>query len=110
MCLLAMRMTPLLLRVSPLLVKDLRTIAASLNKDLVSIDNCCARWGMLINLAKTRDRGLHCQRFLTCLLVVALLRWWGLKILDIVMDSKLTFEIQVRSLAASASRRIGILR
>ena len=29
------------------------TIAASLNRDLVNIDKCCARWGMLINSAKT---------------------------------------------------------
>ena len=28
-------------------------IAASLNRDLISIDNWCAWWGMLINLAKT---------------------------------------------------------
>ena len=33
------------------------TIAASLNRDLVSIDKWCARWGMLINSAKTY--GIH---------------------------------------------------
>ena len=33
-----------------------------------------------------------------------------LKILGVILDSKLTFEKQVRARAASASRRVGILR
>ena len=33
-----------------------------------------------------------------------------LKILDVIIDSKIAFEKQVRALAASASRRVGILR
>ena len=33
-----------------------------------------------------------------------------LKILGVILDSKLAFEKQVRAIAASASRRVGILR
>ena len=92
------------------------TIAGSLNRDLVSIDKCCARWGMLINSAKTYGKMISRSR--TALSMFPELFVGGsivkmveeLKIFDVVLDFKPTFESHVRSVAASAYRRIGILR
>ena len=92
------------------------TIAASLNRDLVSIDKWCARWGTLINLAKTD--GMMISRSQTAWPMFpdlfvggSIVKMVGkLEILGVVMDSKLTFESHVRSVAASASHCIGILR
>ena len=91
------------------------TIAASLNRDLVSIDKWCAGWGMLINSAETY--GMMISRSRTaCLMFPDLFVGGSIvkmvgerKISGVVLDSKLTFESHVRSVAASASRRIGIL-
>ena len=93
------------------------TIAASLNRDLVlvSIDKWCAGWGMLTNSAKTY--GMMISRSRTACLMFpdlfvggSIVKMVGeLKISGVVLDSKLTFESHVRSVAASASRRIGIL-
>ena len=92
------------------------TIAASLNRDLVSIDKWCARYGMLINSTKTygmmisRSRTAW-QTFPDLYVGGSIVKMVGeLKILGAVMDFNLTFESHARSVAASASHRIGILR
>ena len=91
-------------------------IAASLNRDLALISRWCVEWGMLINCSKTF--GMVISRSRTALplfsdlvvgdSVVSMVD--HLRILGVEVDSKLTFEGHVRSVAASASRRVGILR
>ena len=34
--------------------RDWASVAASLNDDLAMINDCCSRWGMLVNPSKTR--------------------------------------------------------
>ena len=91
-------------------------IAASLNRDLVRINKWCGRWGMLINSAKTYGMMISRSRtawptFPDLFVGGSILKMVGeMKILGVVMNSKLTFERPVRSVGTSASRRIGILR
>ena len=92
------------------------TVSASLNRDLAVISLWCTRWGMLINSSKTYGMVISRSRTLVPSFpdfviggnVVKMVN--QLKILGVVVDSKLLFESHVRSVAASASRRIGILR
>ena len=75
-------------------------------------------WGMLVNPSKTK--GMVISRSCTVVLLFPELVIDGngvemfseLKILGVILDSKLTFKKQVRALiiAASASKRVGILR
>ena len=69
------------------------TIAASLNRDLLSIGKWCARWGMLINSAKTYGRMISRSRnawptFPDLFVGSTIVKMVGeLKILGVVMDS-----------------------
>ena len=89
-------------------------MAASLNDDLAAISDWCSRWGILVNPSKTR--GVLISRTVEPLFpdlaidgsVVETVS--ELKILGVILDSKLTFEKQVRAIAASALMRVGILR
>ena len=109
-------MTPLDLVASVSSPCQRHTIATSLNRDFISIDKWCAKWGMLVNVAKTY--GMMISRSQTAwpmfpdlFIVGNIVKMVGeLKILVVVLDSKLTFESHVRFVAASASRQIGILR
>ena len=91
-------------------------VAASLNDDLAVISDWCSRWGMLVNPSKTRGMLISRSRTVEPLFpdllidgsVVEMVS--ELKILGVILDSKLTFEKQVRAIAASASMRVGILR
>ena len=91
-------------------------MAASLNDDLAVISDWCSRWGMLVNPSKMR--GMLISRFRTVEPLFPDLVIDGsvvemvseLKILGVILDSKLMFEKQVRAIAASASMRVGILR
>ena len=91
-------------------------MAASLNDDLAVISDWCSRWGMLVNPSKTRgmliSRSHTVEPLFPDLLidgsVVEMVS--ELKILGVIIDSKLSFEKQVRAIAASASMRVGILR
>ena len=91
-------------------------MAASLNDDLAVISDWFSRWGMLVNPSKTRGMLNFCSRAVEPLFpdlvidgsVVELVS--NLKILGVILDSKLTFEKQVRAIAVTASMRVGILR
>ena len=90
------------------------SVAAPLNDDLAVISDWCSRWGMLVNPSKMR--GMLISRTVEPLFpdllidgsVVEMVS--ELKILGVILDSKLTFEKQVRAIAASTSMRVGILR
>ena len=94
--------------------RDRSSVATSLNDDLAVISDWCSRWGMLVNLSKTR--GMLISRTVEPLFpdlvidgsVVEMVS--ELKILGVILDSKLTFEKHVRAIAASGSMRVGILR
>ena len=96
--------------------RDRSSVAASLNDDLAVISDWCSRWGMLVNPSKTRGILISRSRTVEPLFpdllidgsVVEMVS--ELKILGVILDSKLTFEKQVRAIAASASMRVGILR
>ena len=96
--------------------RDRSSVAASLNDDLAVISDWCSRWGMLVNPSKTRGMLISRSRTVEPLFpdllidgsVVEMVS--ELKILGVILDSKLTFEKQVRAIAASASMRVGILR
>lgn len=91
-------------------------VVTSLNHDLELIAAWCNRWGMQVNPIKTK--ALIISRSRTIYPVFPGLVLNGvpvgivpeLKLLGIVLDSKLSFESQIRAIAASASSRIGILR
>ena len=94
------------------------SVAALLNDDLAVISDWCSRWGMLVNPSKTRGMLISRSRTVYPLFpdlliddsVVEMVS--ELKILGVILDSKLTFEKQVKAIiiAASASMRVGILR
>ena len=94
--------------------RDRSPVAASLNDNLAVISDWCSRWGMLVNPSMTRGMIISRSRTVEPLFrdlviegsVVEMVS--ELKILGIILDSKLTFEKQVRAIAASASRRVGI--
>ena len=98
--------------------RDRASVAASLNDDLAVISDWCSRWGMYVNPSKTRGMPISRSRTVEPLFpdlvvdgtVVEMVS--KLKILGVILDSKLVFEKQVRAtpIAASASRRAGILR
>ena len=80
------------------------------------ISDWCSRWGMLVNPSKTRGVLISRSRTVEPLFpdllidgsVVEMVS--ELKILGVILDNKLSFEKQVRAIAASASMRVGILR
>ena len=96
--------------------RDRPRVIASLNHDLALIDGWCRQWGMLADASKTKaliiSRSLtDRQRFPTLALggdVLSVVR--ELRIPCVILDSKLTFERQIRSIAASAAQKLGILR
>ena len=92
------------------------TVAPSLSDDLAMISNWCSRWGMMVNPSKTRGMLISRSRTVEPLFPDLVIDGsmaemvCELKIFGVILDSKLTFEKQVRAIAASASRRVGILR
>ena len=96
--------------------RDRSSMAASLNDDLAEISDWCSRWGMLVNPSKTRGMLISRSRTVEPLFpdllidgsVVEMVS--ELKILGVILNSKLSFEKQVSAIAASASMRVGILR
>ena len=85
------------------------------NDDLSMISDWCSRWGMLVNPNKTRGMLISRSReveplFLDLVIDCSVVEMVSeLKILGVI-DSKLAFEKQVRAIADSASRKVGILR
>ena len=96
--------------------RDRSSVTASMNDDLAVISDWCCRWGMLVNPSKMRGMLISRSRTVEPLFpdlvidgsVVEMVS--ELKILGVILDSKLTFEKQVRAIADSASKRVGILR
>ena len=92
------------------------SVTASLNDDLAVNGDWSSRWGMLVNPSKMRGMLISRSRTVEPLFPDLLIdgsvveMFSELKILGVILDSKLTFEKQVRAIAASASMRIGILR
>ena len=92
---------------------DRSSVAASLNDDIAVISDWCSMWGMLVNPSKTRGMLISCSRTVEPLFpdlvvdgtVIEIVS--ELKILGVILDLKLAL---VRPIAASASRRVGILR
>ena len=96
--------------------RDRSSVAASLNDDFAVISDWCSRWGILVNQSKTRGLLISRSRtveplFPDLLIDGSMVEMVSeLKILGVIIDSKLSFEKQVRAIAASASMRVGILR
>ena len=90
------------------------SVAASLNDNLAVISDWCTRWSMLVNPSKMR--GMLISRSSTVeplfpdfVIDGSLVEMISeFKILGVILDSKLTFEKQVRAIAASTSSRVGI--
>ena len=91
-------------------------LIASLNHDLALIDRWCRQWDILVNASMTKALIISCS--LTDLLRFPALALGcdelsvvvELRILGVILDSKLTFERQIRSIAALAAQKLGILR
>ena len=96
--------------------RDRSSVAASLNDDLAVINDWCSRWGMLVNPSKTRgkliSRSCRVEPLFPDLVIdgSVVLMASELEILGVILDSKLTFEKQVRAITATASMRVVILR
>ena len=90
--------------------------ALSLNRDLARIGDWCKRWGMLVNPLKTKALVISRSRTLMPIFPNLVLdgtvveRVTELKVLGVVLDAKLSFEGHIRSIAASASSKLGIMR
>jgi hypothetical protein len=95
---------------------DRCAVVTSLNRDLEYIAAWCDRWGMAVNPDKTKALIISRSRtvypaFPDLVLGGAIVEIVPeLKLLGILLDSKLTFESQIRVIVASTSGRLGILR
>ena len=95
---------------------DRISVVSSLNRDLIRIGEWCSAWGMLVNPSKTKAMVISRSRTIAppypdLVLngtVIDMVK--ELRVLGVVLDSKLTFESHVRCVAAAASRKLGILR
>ena len=95
---------------------DRDSISASLNRDLGLISDWCSKWGMVLNAAKTKSMIVSRSRTLLPAFPVlrlansVLLESVELPILGVTFDSKLTFATHIRSVAAIAAQKLGIMR
>ena len=91
-------------------------IADSLNRDLHRIESWCAMWGMKLNPSKTQSMIISRSRTsdpphpALSINNVVLANSSSLKILGVIFDSRLTFELHIRQMVSSASQKIGIIR
>ena len=96
---------------------DMRhSVSESLNRDLVKINKWCKQWGMKMNPRKTQSmivsrsrtvNPLHPDLFIDG---VPLTTNTSFKILGVIFDSKLTFELHLRSMSKSIAQKLGLLR
>ena len=92
------------------------TVAESLNRDLVRVNEWCDLWGMKFNASKiktmivSRSRTMYPQSPPLTIDGTVLKESEDLDILGVTFDSKLTFEKHLRSVSRAASQRLGILR
>ena len=94
--------------------RDRPRVIASLNRNLALIDGWCRQMGMLVNASKIKALIISCSltdrpRFPAFALGGDVLSMVGeLRILGVILDSRLSFERQIRSIAASAAPKLGI--
>ena len=88
----------------------------SLNGNFSSIGDWCKHWGTLVNPKKTKPLVISWSRTLALIFPNLVLdgtvieRVTELKVLGVVLDTKVSFEGHIRSMAASASSKLGIMR
>ena len=96
--------------------RDRLRVANVLSRDISKILSWCDRWGMKLNPKKShsivigRSRTSNPAHPDIISKGVPIPNCSTLKLLGIILDHKLTFEYQLRSLASSVSRKIGLLR
>jgi hypothetical protein len=92
------------------------SVSQSINRDLVKISDWCCLWGMKLNASKTvtmivsRSRTVLPPSPALVLDGVTLDESSDLVILGVTLDSKMTFEKHIRSVARAASQKLGIMR
>ena len=90
--------------------------ALSLNRDLEKIFQWCIRWGMKLNPSKTqviyfsRSRTMEPAHPPLRINDYVLVPSDHIKILGVILDSKLTFRRHILSMVSSLSSKVGILR
>ena len=90
-------------------------VAVSLNRDLPRIQTWCSTWDMKLNPNKThliivsRSRTALQQYLPLSLCRVELETSTFLKLLGIVLDNKLTFEMHIRNISNSIPQRTGLI-
>ena len=95
---------------------DRANCAESLNADLAKLHKFCSTWDMLINCGKTqslifsRSRTKYPLHPTLVLNDSVLSESSNLKVLGVILDSKMTFADHLRSLSSIASQKLGILR
>ena len=86
-----------------------------LNRDLVKVSEWCDLWGMKLNASKTktmivsRSRKLHSQSLLLTIGGTVWKESDDLDILRVTIDTKMTFEMHLRSVSRAASQMLGIM-
>ena len=86
------------------------SVAQSLDRDLLKVSDWCNMWGMKLNVSKTktmvvsRSRSLNPPSPALSVDGVVLKDLAYLEILGLTLDSKLTFETHLRSVAKSVSQ------
>ena len=95
---------------------DRISVSAALNRDLANIVDWCRIWGMKLNAKKTqiiyfsRSRTQNPQHPPLLIDGQVLESSDTMKILGVILDSKLTFEQHISVLASTLSRQVGLLR
>ena len=95
---------------------DREYVAQSINRDLEQISLWCDRWMMKLNPSKTKTLIISRSRTVSPVHGDLILNGTILKVSDslvilgVNLDSKLTFEYHIRSVASSAARSMGIVR
>ena len=110
---------PLLMTTLPVVARkpaDRPAVAASLNRDLARIQECCNHWRMILNRKNTMALVVSGSRTVNplhgdfILSGVSICASPNLVIICLKFYSRLTFEDHVLGIISSASPRIGILR
>ena len=95
---------------------DREYVAQSINRDLEQISLWCDRWMMKLNPSKTKTLIISRSRTVSPVHGDLILNGTILKVSDslvilgVNLDSKLTFEYQIKSVVSSAARSRGIVR
>ena len=88
------------------------SVAESLSRDLVKVNEWCDLWGMKLNASKTktmivsRSRTMYPQSPALTIGGTVLKENDDLVILGVTFDSKMTFEKHLRSVSRAASQRL----